>query len=296
MNEANLSRLLATDYETVKNLFPREGRRQWRLRVVSQFWALSEDDKVAYAQVPPVPESEVEEAPYTVDDDPLDAISTDTLSLGLLVRTDFSDEPAWQTFLSKLQEGELEYAAASEEPLNAESKATETDDMGDDDDGEEEGETGESSSSEASSIFHVVNPQDIASRKQLEGISNLAALRLFSDVDVRRVHGPPAGTRRIKPPNRIIDVQGWQEFYAGKMIWIYDSKSNKDQCVRVVSQKSADGVYGSATADSWRARVTHICELQVNLASGAMSIDFGGMDRWDYPERIRNMAEAEGVA
>lgn len=47
------------------------------------------------------------------------------------------------------------------------------------------------------------------------------------------------------------------------------------------------------SADSWRARVSHICELQVNLASGAMSIDFGGMDRWDYPERVRNMQEAE---
>ena len=51
--------------------------------------------------------------------------------------------------------------------------------------------------------------------------------------------------------------------------------------------------YALYRADSWRARVTHICELQVNLASGAMSIDFGGMDRWDYPERVRNMAEAE---
>ena len=49
----------------------------------------------------------------------------------------------------------------------------------------------------------------------------------------------------------------------------------------------------SCSADSWRARVSHICELQVNLASGAMTIDFGGMDRWDYPERVRNMEEAE---
>jgi hypothetical protein len=46
-------------------------------------------------------------------------------------------------------------------------------------------------------------------------------------------------------------------------------------------------------ADSWRARVSHICELQVNLSSGAMKIDFGGLDRWDYAERQRNMQEAE---
>ena len=29
--------------------------------------------------------------------------------------------------------------------------------------------------------------------------------------------------------------------------------------------------------DSWRARVSHICELQVNLYSGAMKINFGGI-------------------
>ena len=46
------------------------------------------------------------------------------------------------------------------------------------------------------------------------------------------------------------------------------------------------------SGDSWRARVSHICELQVNLASGAMTIDFGGLDRWDYAERARNMEEA----
>jgi hypothetical protein len=46
-------------------------------------------------------------------------------------------------------------------------------------------------------------------------------------------------------------------------------------------------------ADSWRARVSHICELQVNMSSGAMKIDFGGLDRWDYAERQRNTQEAE---
>ena len=46
------------------------------------------------------------------------------------------------------------------------------------------------------------------------------------------------------------------------------------------------------SGDSWRARVSHICELQVNLAAGAMTIDFGGMDRWDGAERARNLEEA----
>ena len=50
------------------------------------------------------------------------------------------------------------------------------------------------------------------------------------------------------------------------------------------------------SADNWRSRVSHICELQVNLSLGGMSIDFGGTDGWDYAERVRNMAEAEGTA
>jgi hypothetical protein len=50
-------------------------------------------------------------------------------------------------------------------------------------------------------------------------------------------------------------------------------------------------MYGTATGDSWRARVGHICELQVNMASGALKIDFGGLDRWDAGERQRNLRE-----
>ena len=45
--------------------------------------------------------------------------------------------------------------------------------------------------------------------------------------------------------------------------------------------------------DSWRARASHVCELQAHLAAGALTIDFGGLDRWDYAERARNVAEAE---
>lgn len=51
-------------------------------------------------------------------------------------------------------------------------------------------------------------------------------------------------------------------------------------------------LFHRSRGDSWRARVSHICELQVNLYSGAMKIDFGGLDRWDYSERQRNIQEA----
>jgi hypothetical protein len=38
-----------------------------------------------------------------------------------------------------------------------------------------------------------------------------------------------------------------------------------------------------------------MAELQAGLAAGAfVRIDFGGLDRWDYAERQRNMHEADG--
>ena len=46
------------------------------------------------------------------------------------------------------------------------------------------------------------------------------------------------------------------------------------------------------SGDSWRARRTHICELQFNMIYFNMQIDFGGLDRWDYVERKRNLDEA----
>ncbi|KAI0683228.1 hypothetical protein BC835DRAFT_1296561, partial [Cytidiella melzeri] len=291
---------IKTNYATVKACYPGEGRRKWRIRVAQQFWALPSGERLAYAQTTPVLPTEVENAAYTTDDDPLDSVSAspsnDVSGLGVVVRTDFTDEPAWQAFLVKLQEGEAEFASA----VNSESAHKEEDEdesMDEDEDGDdeeaEEDEENESQTSFPSSpppIFHVLTTP----ASSLTNISNLSALRLLNDVDIRPIPTPPPpGTKRLRPANRLVDIDGWQEVYRGKMLWIYDARSNMDQCVRVVSQTSASGVYGSATADSWRARVSHICELQVNVASGAMSIDFGGMDRWDYQERVRNMAEAE---
>lgn len=38
--------------------------------------------------------------------------------------------------------------------------------------------------------------------------------------------------------------------------------------------------------------MSHICELQVNISTGALTIDFGGMDKYTYEERARNLREA----
>ena len=47
--------------------------------------------------------------------------------------------------------------------------------------------------------------------------------------------------------------------------------------------------------DSWRARVTHIYELQFNMSHLGMKIDFGGLDKWDFKERTRNLEEAASL-
>jgi hypothetical protein len=109
--------------------------------------------------------------------------------------------------------------------------------------GEDSDESDEDS--ERGPIFKIVNPTITEERAAYSGISNLAALRLLNDVNFRPSPSIPTGTRRISPPNRLIDYAGWQEIYGGKSIWIYDAKSNVDQSVRVVSQQG--DFYGTAT-------------------------------------------------
>ncbi|KAG1753035.1 hypothetical protein EDB19DRAFT_982480 [Suillus lakei] len=282
---------LLIHYASIKSQSPNEGRRRWKLRVAQKFWAPSEKTLSSITAA-----STADNADFYLDSDPFDEASTNREELGILLRTDFSDEAAWLTFCSRLEEGEKEFTAGTSEeddttmndqpePNRASpngAAATTAEDDSDESDDE----------NSLSAIFHTVNPSLPQERALLTNISNLAALRFFNDVDVRQAPTPPPDTKRIKPPNRLVDSGGWQEVYVGKNLWIYDAKSNSDQCVRVVSQTSSD-MYGTATADSWRARVSHICELQVNLSSGAMKIDFGGLDRWDYAERQRNMQEAE---
>ncbi|KAH9948524.1 hypothetical protein B0H21DRAFT_689880, partial [Amylocystis lapponica] len=216
-----------------------------------------------------------------------DAISRDAPGLGVLVRTDFSNEHAWETFCARLREGEAEFAAEGPAQNDGTGEALPAEDaeMDDGDEGsDEEEEDG------PFHIFSVVNasPPD---RALFVDASNLAVLRLLNDVDVRRAPVPPPETKRIRPPNRLVDHDGWQEVYTGRTVWIYDAKSNADQCAKLVSRKAACTAL-RRHADSWRARVSHVCELQVNLASGAMQIDFGGLDRWDYDERLRNLEDA----
>ena len=101
------------------------------------------------------------------------------------------------------------------------------------------------SSTDAPDIVKILDPSEPADRDRLVNISNLRALRLFNDVDICPAPSPPPGTKRISPPNPLIDQGGWQEIYSGKNLWIYDLRSNTDECVRVVSQ--AGDFYGTAS-------------------------------------------------
>ena len=90
-----------------------------------------------------------------------------------------------------------------------------------------------------------MDPTTDLDRAQLANISNINALRLFNDVDIRRTPPIPEGGSKVKSEHPLVDFRGWQEVYTGKTLWIYDGQSNTDECVRAVSQ--AGDVYGTAT-------------------------------------------------
>ncbi|KAG6862335.1 hypothetical protein C0995_016033 [Termitomyces sp. Mi166 len=221
-------------------------------------------------------------------DDPLDFL-LEGRELGILLRTDYSNEDAWRSFCATLQAAEQELANGLEKPDpndNNEPASTTADQIEDSD------SDTESSDGVPSPIIKIVNPAP-SEMSFFHNISNLRALRLLNDVDIRLAPNPPQGQSRIKPSNRLIDQGTWQEIYTGMTIWIYDAQSNTDHCVRLVSQEG--DIYGTATGDSWRVQGSHICDLQFNMTFQGMRINFGGLDRWDYTERRRNLEEADSL-
>jgi len=219
---------------------------------------------------------------------------------GLIIRTDFTDDEAWNTFSQKVQVAQKELLfeltdngsdpsvddPSTSEDLTMKDEAGPSENVYVD---EEESD----SSLETPDVIKILDPSNETDRCKLTNISNVTALRLFNDVDIRPAPVPPAGTKGIYPPTPLIDLDGWQEIYTGKNLWIYDARSNVDECVRVVSQ--AGYFYGTASGDSWRARATHICELQFNISYQRMKIDFNGLDKWDWNERVRNIGESQDI-
>lgn len=136
-------------------------------------------------------------------------------------------------------EGSSAATAAAASSISTDAEGDSAMDNEDEDDGDGVGSVGP--------VFVVVNATTPDGRAKLTGISNLTALRLFNDVDVRQAPNPPRGTERIKPQNRLVDLDGWQEVYGGKTMWVYDEKSNQDQSVRLVGQQGT-AMYGTATS------------------------------------------------
>ncbi|KAF7375964.1 hypothetical protein MSAN_00011000 [Mycena sanguinolenta] len=271
--------LLVRRYGAIKSQFPGEGRRKWNLRVLQEFWATDLPDVSG-------PATALAEE-FLNDDDPLDDLVGEGPQLGLLLRTDFSNEDAWQAFCARLKSEEQDFIQSMQPtpPAPAEASTSDGRDVkmadGDvkmaDGDGDDDDSDDESTEGLAAPIIKIIDPASEQERSLFQNISNLRALRLLNDADIR-------SRPRASDWNQA-------EIYTGLTIWIYDPQSNVDQCARLVSQQG--DIYGTATGDSWRARVTHICELQFNMSALDMKIDFGGMDRYDYPERRRNLEEAE---
>ncbi|KAK0459164.1 uncharacterized protein EV420DRAFT_1538675 [Desarmillaria tabescens] len=270
------SRFLAARYSDIRTTFPQEGRRKWLLRALDAFWAANPP-----ISKPSAATASEDQVISSEDADPLDQL-LDDVDGGVVLRTDFSNDGAWAAFLSRLKVAEEEYAEANKPAERDEDTKMDGDD-----------EQSDSESEASGQLIKVIDPSRPEDRSLFQNISNLGALRLLNDVDIRPAPTLPTGTKRISPPNRLVDRSGWQEIYSGLNIWIYDSRSNTDQSLRLVSQEG--DVYGTATGDSWRAQVSHIYELQFNMTFLDMKINFGGLDRWDLTERTRNMAEAETV-
>ncbi|KAF8918060.1 hypothetical protein CPB85DRAFT_1214259, partial [Mucidula mucida] len=270
-------------YDDIRVQNPLEGRRMWLLRAVDQFWASNpskpEPSSGSEAQVMLVLSLSFHD-PSADDEDPMDQV-IDDVEAGIVLRTDFSNEDAWNSFLEKLKKAEEEHKENTTEGGDAGQGEPDENSDAAEEDSEDDG---------PGLLIKVIDASLPEERALFEGISNLRALRLFNDVDVRPAPLLPSGTKRTTTPHRLVDRGGWQEVYSGITIWVYDGLSNNDHCLRLVNPEG--DVYGTATGDSWRAQVSHVYELQFNMTFLGMKINFGGMDRWDSAERSRNLREA----
>ncbi|KAJ3775358.1 hypothetical protein FB446DRAFT_725557 [Lentinula raphanica] len=280
-----LAHFLTNRYPEIKAEHPGKGRRYWQLCALHEFWASNPTGPGD--NEPSTSPTESAMNSITEDDDPCDVILSDVAG-GIVLRTDYTNDEAWKAFVAELEGTESNIAPESGQENVAEESSSATDvDMGD---AAGEGPGDDSDEDEELKLFKIVNPTQSEERAVFQDISNLRALRLLNDVDIRPAPPVPAQSKRISPPNPLVDFAGWQEVYTGVTLWIYDTQSNIDQSARLVSPEG--DVYGTATGDSWRAKVSHIPHLQLDMTFENMKINFGGMDRWDYSERKRNLAEA----
>ena len=192
---------------------------------------------------------------------------------GIIVRTDFDDDDKWAGFCATVLKSErdgvenLLSASAPPEPATGTSNDEgEGDESSSEDDGEQHadgdtampGDTSDNSLSigPESDAFIFVDPSKWRSASETHPLlqhnaSNITLLRLFNDIDIVPCLPKPQGTKRVKgslgqsPSARLVDWHGFHEVYSGRMIWVYDSRSNTDGCVRLITQRPTK--YGLAT-------------------------------------------------
>lgn len=183
---------------------------------------------------------------------------------GAIIRTDYSDDTAWESILTAVQTAEQEGFAQLAAAAEGDDEAGESSGEDDEEDEGEEEETKDDqmdTSGEASesgpppSIFHIVQPPSGELRAALENASNLRLLRLFNDIEIIRAptKPPPPGEyfvaskkKPVSPNNRLVEKYSYKEVYRGRILWVYDAESNSTGSVRLINPGDND-VYGSST-------------------------------------------------
>lgn len=246
----------------------RLGRRRAKLKFLDEFWALTDEERERITRIASDPKSKgiLLEASKDIDekngpeDEIIDRLVGDSSAVvGIVVRTDYSNESAWTRFVETVKAAEKELNTpetnedAVDEPSTSSSQG-ETQFGSETGSGEDDGDTELSLQDEntpaqttvvATLVSFVSPPGSDPLRARLIGASNLTLLRLFDDVSVQNAPSMPPGSKAVKPGCRLIDMDGLVEAYEGLTIWVYDSQSNSDNAVRLVSLYP--GSYGSAT-------------------------------------------------
>lgn len=194
---------------------------------------------------------------------------------GFVVRTDFSDDQKWSSFCETILKSEREgMKDLLEANVEQGTSTTNNDDQGDsssDEEDEEDNdrdgdvpmtdgvpETGSNEEDPGSDAFIFLDASKALPRStgaiapgDFNNATNLALLRLLNDVDIVPCLALPSGKKRIKgslgqsPSVRLVDSHGFHEVYTGRLIWVYDAKSNSDGCARLITQRP--NYYGLAT-------------------------------------------------
>ncbi|KAG8953201.1 hypothetical protein FRC00_006425, partial [Tulasnella sp. 408] len=137
--------LVAATYSQIKAQYPNEGRRRWKLRAVDEVWKASNATEMEAKSEEIKRTQGVPALPWLIDKDPLDLDDGPSEgrvvnAKGVIVRTDFSNDTAWDEFIGRVKEAEREgFSELTARPEEVEGAEEE----GEDSESSEEEEEGE---------------------------------------------------------------------------------------------------------------------------------------------------------